>query len=150
MKSGSGSCSRRLLPGALGNSAGSSPSQVSPNHIAQEPDRKEPDVVPKGEAERRVEARERARHAFTREQADGAINREYPTTSAARIAARRLWTRFSATGLSQTRVGGEILCERGDRVHEGRFMASGHGWRYYNEAHFDRIGRFSDVTLTGR
>ncbi len=44
-------------------------------------------------------------------------------------------------GLSRTRVGGEILCAGGGKVHEARISASSRSRRYSNEAHFDRFGR---------
>ncbi len=78
------------------------------------------------------------------------MSREYPATSAARIAASLLWTRCSATGLSQTRVGSESLCAGGARVHKARITASGHGRRYSKEAHFDRFGRIATKRLISR
>ncbi len=59
-----------------------------------------------------------------------------PTTSAARIATSLLWTRSSATGLSKTRVGSEILCGREGEVREGRIMALGRCWGCTTEARF--------------
>ncbi len=44
-----------------------------------------------------------------------------------------------------TRVGGEILCERGERVHEGRIMAFGHGPVFAARHRFVRLGRIAEI-----
>lgn len=65
----------------------------------------------------------------------------YPTTSAARIAASLIWTRWSATSLSRMRVGSEILCGSKRRVYEGRYTALGRRRDCITEARFVRYGR---------
>ena len=59
---------------------------------------------------------------------------------------------LEAIGPSQTRVGSEILCGRGGRVHEGRFIAFGHSSVIALSLRFFRFGRLAvklDKSMNG-